>query len=345
MLFARWQMARADCPRCGSDLVVAVLPESPSEWVEELRGGNVRTPVTGHGGVHWLCRSCALRWDQDANPDRSPSEPDAPPPGLDDVLADLGVDLEPRQDLAPFDAIEEHSGALLRRAREERGHTLAQAASGTMIPERHLRALESDASLEDLPATPYARFFLREYADFLQLQPEPLLRDFEARHPVADEPPLQPLPEPRDRRRVVAVTMALAAVAALVVIALLLQPSRPPAAEPVDVREGAVEVHDSGRVPPTSSATPERRGIRAVLSVSKPCWVGVVADGEVLASATLVPGERVVYRARRDLQLTLGNAGGVKLRVNDESVATGDPGDVVVLELSWHKGELLIAGG
>jgi cytoskeleton protein RodZ len=344
MLVARWQMARPDCPRCGSDLVVAVLPGSPSEWVEELRGGNVRTREIGPGGAHWLCRSCAERWDQDADADRSPPEPDAPPPSLDDVQADLGVDLEPPLDLAPFEVIEEHPGALLRRAREERGQTLAQAARGTMIPERHLRALESDASLEELPATPYARFFLREYADFLPLQPEPLLRDFEARHPIAEEPPLQPLPEPRDRWHVVAVAMALTAVAALVIIALLLQPSQPPAAQPVDVREAAVEAHDSGRVP-TSSATQERRGIRAVLSVSQPCWVGVVADGEVLASSTLVPGERVVYRARRDLELTLGNAGGVKLRVNDEPVPTGDPGDVVVLELSWHKGELLIARG
>jgi cytoskeletal protein RodZ len=337
-------MARPDCPRCGSDLVVAVLPGRPSEWVEELRGGNVRTRAVDPGGAHWLCRSCAHRWDQDADPDRSPPEPNAPLPDLDDVPADLGVGLEPSQDHAPFGVVEEHPGALLRRAREERGHTLAQAARGTMIPERHLRALESDASLEELPATPYARFFLREYADFLQLQPEPLLRDFEARHPVAEESPLQPLLEPRDRWRVVTVAMALAAVAALVVTALLLQPRQPPAAEPVDVSEDAVAVHDSGRVP-SSSATPERRGIRAVVSVSQPCWVGVVADGEVLASATLAPGERIVYRARRDLQLTLGNAGGVTLRVNDERLATGDPGDVVVLELSWHKGELLIARG
>lgn len=343
MLVARWQMARPDCPRCTSDLVVAVLPGSPSEWVEELRGGNVRTRAIGPGGVHWLCRSCAHRWDQDADLDRSPPEPDAPLPGLD-VLADLEVDLERRQDHAPFEVIDEHPGALLRRAREERGHTLAQAARGTMIPERHLRALESDASLEEFPATPYARFFLREYADFLHLQPEPLLRDFEARHPVTEEPPLQPLLEPRDRRRVVAVAMAPAAVAALVVIALLLQPSQPPAAQPVGVKEAAVGVDDSGPLP-SSSPTTGRRGIRAVISVSQPCWVAVVADGEVLASATLAPGERIVYRARRDLQLTLGNAGGVRLRVNDEPLATGDPGDVVVLELSWHKGELLIGRG
>jgi hypothetical protein len=237
-------MARPDCPRCGSDLVVAALPGSPSEWVEELRGGNVRARPVGGGGVIWLCRSCGHRWDPDADPD--PWFP------------------------APSDPL-----------------------------------------------------------------PDPV-----------EELVLQLLPDSRDRRGLKGGAMALVAVAALLVIALL-PPRSAPDVEPVEPPEAsgaAVRAHDSGRVLPPPAA-PERRGVRAVLHVRQPCWVHVLADAEVVASITLVPGETVVYRADRDLQLTLGNAGGVKLRVNDEQVRTGSPGEVVVLDLSWQRGEVLIERG
>jgi cytoskeletal protein RodZ len=337
-------MARPDCPRCGSDLVVTALPGSPSEWVEELRGGSVRARAVVGGVVHWLCRACGNRWDPDADPDRWFLEASRPLPDPGDVLADVGVELDPREQLETSEPIDMHPGALLRRAREERGTTLADVAHGTRIPEHHLRALESDASLEAFPAPPYARFFLREYAEFLQLEPVPLLQEFEARHPLVEEPPLQPIPAAGDRKGVIGTALALVAVAALILIALL-QPT-PRQAEPINTSGAAVEVHDSGRVltsPPTPTA--ERRGVRAVLHVSQPCWVSAVADGEVVASVTLVPGEPVVYRARRDLQLTLGNAGGVELRVNGDPVATGSPGDVVVLGVSWQRGEVSIARG
>jgi hypothetical protein len=155
---------------------------------------------------------------------------------------------------------------------------------------------------------------------------------------------LQLLPDSRDRRRFKGGTMALVAVAALLVIALLPPRSAPNVDPPEASSAAVVPVHDSARVLPPPAA-PERRGVRAVLHVRQPCWVHVLADGEVVASITLVPGEAVVYRADRDLQLTLGNAGGVKLRVNGEQVRTGSPGAVVLLDLSWQRGEVLIERG
>jgi hypothetical protein len=48
-----------------------------------------------------------------------------------------------------------------------------------------------------------------------------------------------------------------------------------------------------------------------------------------------------VYRAHESLELTLGNAGGVRLRVSGEPVETGDPGEVVTLGFTWQDGEVL----
>ncbi|HEY2965018.1 MAG TPA: RodZ domain-containing protein, partial [Actinomycetota bacterium] len=64
-----------------------------------------------------------------------------------------------------------------------------------------------------------------------------------------------------------------------------------------------------------------------------------------LEASTLESGAAVVYRARDLLELTLGNAGGVRLRVNGEPVPTGGSGDVLSLDLRWREGEVLTDRG
>ena len=336
-------MERPNCPRCAGDLVVAAPSGSPSEWVEELRGGNVPARALARGGGNWLCRSCGHRWDPDARRERWVPAPGDPLPDPDGIRAGLGGELDASEEPATNAGNGTSPGVLLRQAREARGHTFADAARGTKIWTHHLEALESDASLDEFPSPSYARFFLREYAEFLQLRPEQLLREFDARHPVADEPSLAALPDMRDRRSLVGGVMALSAAVVLAVITLL-PPASSPDAELLEAAISMAEVHDSGRQP-LSSSTPVRHGVRAVLRVNQPCWVRALADGEVVAAITLVPGERVSYRADRNLQLRLGNGGGVRLRVNGEPVTTGDPGEVVVIELSWQRGGVLIERG
>lgn len=86
--------------------------------------------------------------------------------------------------------------ATLRRAREGRGESVAQASEGTRISVTYLEALEGDASIDVYPSALYARFFLREYARYLGLDEAPLLEAFSHRHGLPDEaPPPGPSPE------------------------------------------------------------------------------------------------------------------------------------------------------
>ena len=336
-------MARPDCPRCGSDLIVAVPSGAPSERILELRGGNVPVVAVAGGSAHWLCRSCGNQWDPTAHQDGwvpGPGDPSDPA----GILADLEMASEPSQDVATTDQARSSPGSTLRRAREEAGTTLTHAAKGTGIWERHLHALESDRQLEEFPAPAYARLYLRGYAEFLHLDPEPLLRDFDALHPVVEEPIFEPLPDPRGRRRVLAGVLAVLSAVALTIIALHQVSSRPGAEPASPAGVAPVTVHDSGRVPLTPIAR-EPRGVRVVLRLSQPSWVEAVSDGEVVAAATLQPGEVVAYRAGRLLQLTLGNAGGVRLWVNGERVATGSPGEVVTLDVRLRDGTVTTARG
>ncbi len=65
-------------------------------------------------------------------------------------------------------------GATLRDARVKRGLTVEQVAQETRISNRFLQALEAE-QFDALPAPVYVRGFLRSYANFLRLDPAPLL--------------------------------------------------------------------------------------------------------------------------------------------------------------------------
>ena len=65
-------------------------------------------------------------------------------------------------------------GQTLRATRERRGITVEQVAQDTRISLRFIEALE-DEQFDELPAPVYVRGFLRSYANYLKLDPQPLL--------------------------------------------------------------------------------------------------------------------------------------------------------------------------
>jgi transcriptional regulator with XRE-family HTH domain len=72
-------------------------------------------------------------------------------------------------------------GDQLKQAREAQGVSLKAVAAETRIAVRHLAALEQ-SDLESLPRGPFAKGFIRAYAGFLRIDPEPILeacRDLE----------------------------------------------------------------------------------------------------------------------------------------------------------------------
>jgi cytoskeletal protein RodZ len=71
-------------------------------------------------------------------------------------------------------------GQQLRQRREARSLTIDQAASATRIRARYLTAMET-GEFELLPSPVHARGFLRAYAEFLDLDAEPLLAELEGK--------------------------------------------------------------------------------------------------------------------------------------------------------------------
>ena len=64
-------------------------------------------------------------------------------------------------------------GEILRTQREKRGITLDQAAADTRIREKFLKALE-DGDYMSLPGAVYTTGFLRNYAEYLDLNQDEL---------------------------------------------------------------------------------------------------------------------------------------------------------------------------
>lgn len=304
-------MPRPECPRCDSPLVVAAAVSTPSQSVLELRSG---TPRTDDAGVRRLCSACGHQWEAPDELVRQGSEPAAP--------AAMG----------------------LRVSREQRGRTLTEVSVGTGIQERHLHALETGAPIDEFPAPAYARFYLREYAEYLRLDPGPLLQEFDARHTPVEAAPLRPPPAPPRTPRAGWSLLAVLSVIALALIAIL------PSALRSDVGErnallpstAASPAHDSGHERVSMAPPRAQTGIVAVLRLIQPSWVRALADGEIAEASTLDTGTVVRYRASDVLELRLGNAGGVRLRVGGELVPTGNPGDVVDLAFRWRDGEVVL---
>lgn len=94
-------------------------------------------------------------------------------------------------------------GTVLREARENRGYSVSDVFDALRISPKYVEAMESGA-YDQLPSQTHVRGYLRKYARFLGLDPEPLLErytQFKAKAPLpalksVEEPALPPLTMP-----------------------------------------------------------------------------------------------------------------------------------------------------
>ncbi len=116
-------------------------------------------------------------------------------------------------------------GNSLREARSRRQIELPQAELATKIRVKYLRALEEER-FETLPSQTYVKGFLRTYADYLGLDGQLYVDEFNSRYVAGDDGDARPRrstvrPERRTRRietSIVLVAVALVGIVTLVVV-------------------------------------------------------------------------------------------------------------------------------
>jgi cytoskeletal protein RodZ len=213
-------------------------------------------------------------------------------------------------------------GAVLAERRGERGLTIEQVASATRIRADHLRALESNEP-ERLPAPVYAKGYLRTYALFLGLDPEPLIDVLHS--PVQHPGRALGLGMLAARPRIVLTGPAAAAVGLVLLGGAFAYyawrqveaDQRPPVTVPNGQQVAVVPT-----ATPSPSPSPQPRPIVVGVKVTDAVWLNVIVDGksEYTDSGKILPAGSEVYFTGVDIKITSGKAAATMVSVDGHAL-------------------------
>ena len=198
-------------------------------------------------------------------------------------------------------------GNSLREARLRQHLEFPEIEQATKIRAKYLRALE-DEQFDVLPAETYVKGFLRSYAEYLGLDGQLYVDEYNSRFVVGEE---DPAPRPRRsappsrgsqvQSRVVLLTLlGIAAVTAIVIIAW--NWGEPQKKEPVGL--GTATPQTPAVVKPAVAANTVRLIVKAKRGN---CWLEVhsgSATGRIIFQGTLERGQRHVFNGNK-LWITL----------------------------------------
>jgi len=205
-------------------------------------------------------------------------------------------------------------GSSLRESRQRQGLELEQVAAATMIRVRYLEALEQE-DFELLPAGSYRLSFLREYAEFLGLDGDLYVAEYELQTAPPEPEPVAPRPKAAgllDDLPLMRVTVVVAALAIVGVVVWQLGSSGTKVAA-TTTQPRPTSTHVVTRTTrPKGPTRPSRPASAAMLTLSAArgnCWLSVrigSAAGKLVYQRTLQQGQIVRFGLRRPLWIRLG---------------------------------------
>lgn len=207
-------------------------------------------------------------------------------------------------------------GTTLREARLRRGYDIPRCESGTKIRGKYLRAME-DEQFDVLPAPTYVRGFLRSYAEFLGLDWQLVLDEYESRFGGFDDPAVDgdgPSHASRRRRqapplekRSPEARLLWFAIGGVLTVAILVW---------MGVGGSVQERKDLPPPPPTTtSAAPVELRLEGVGAGTTFGVRSVNARGKVLGVGRLQPGAVKEYPFRDIIWVKVQDPTGVKVTV------------------------------
>lgn len=245
-------------------------------------------------------------------------------------------------------------GEELRRERELRGVSLREISDATKISMRYLEALENgDAS--HLPAAVFVRGFVREYSRYLGLDADEMVDRYvrtvgeverhKAEQLRREHPELRDYDPTINEGKVKAILTFLTILVVLAVLGglawyfrgalmglgerfnpqpeggALSRPAIESSTAAVPLSEPAVEE------PPAPAVEPLRMRIEFV----EPTWIHLLVDGETRIHDTVITGTAREFMANDQIEIrTLGNAGGVRITLDDREIgALGGTREVI----------------
>jgi cytoskeletal protein RodZ len=228
----------------------------------------------------------------------------------------------------------ESLGKYLKKERETRKISLKEVAKNIKVREHFLRSVEEDRH-DLLPSPTYVKGFLSAYAKYIGLDPnEVVLRyeNFLKGEPVAQQ-------EVPSEEKIFRSTKYLWVIAGAIVVGgvafyILFSNLSKPSIGPVSQKPVVKETPRSASPPKISEkpSVPEEKLITLQLKADEKTWASIQVDGQQEREITLQAGEGTSYRAKKRIQLIVGNAGGLDITFNDKRLERfGKSGEVIIL--------------
>ena len=256
-------------------------------------------------------------------------------------------------------------GEILRKEREKQRMTIQDIEDGTSIRAAYIEAIES-GDYDKMPGRVYAKGFVKNYANFLNLNAEEIVKQFmeevsppapvveQAQNVSTEEPKKSTfslngkrIPLSDEGFNIGNLLSGNNLVAAIVAVVLLIggifyytKDSSDEIAK-VDTKP-AQEVQQVAQTQPatqpqqpignqvSAAVPPQVDGVNVQATFTGDCWVLVTADNVVLYEGVITAGQIMDWQGNENVNVRLGNAGAVEFTMNGQNFGKlGGEGDVV----------------
>jgi len=263
----------------------------------------------------------------------------------------------------------ESIGELLQQEREQRGITLVEVASKTKISIGMLKAIEAN-DFTQIPSEVFARGYVLSYAKCLGLNEKEIFErfrestaDFYAKIPEAEISHPPPIQDP-ERKKKVSRLLTIGGFTAVVILMVFVfyswsvlsgsSTEKGLSLTPAMISDSSDVLQENtstiGLVKGEAIRTPVEMTVNVpglpvpkledspasmedlilVIEASEQSWIMAKIDDATIKEVLLQPGDVVRWKAQEKFVLTLGNAGGVNLELNGNTLdPLGPKGKVV----------------
>ena len=239
-------------------------------------------------------------------------------------------------------------GELLRDKREQKDLSIKDIENAISIRTLYINAIE-EGNYKLVPGEVYLKGFIRNYANYLGLNGQEMVDLYrQSQKPIppatlievpenVDEAPLKKTERSNknnnnsNNNKWLMISLVAVCVSGSAWW-LLATPKLSTAPEVVQTQGNPASTNQplpAQSVVPT--ATTQTSPVVITAKYTEQCWTSVIADGKNIYEGTAQSGDTITWEAQKNISITAGNAGGMDIIYNGQSVGTmGTKGEVLV---------------
>lgn len=226
------------------------------------------------------------------------------------------------------------TGETLKKRREDLGLNIGEIAAELKIKTDYLKAIENNA-FERLPVEVYTKGYIRCYARYLDVDPEPIIQYY-SNH-LSQPKPSTIIPIASSKKKspmmLYVISVILAASVVFLVFHNLSKDSgnkpqsnlnKAPVTKPVHT-----EIANPSEI---KQSIPESREHNVDIKAINTTWINIKFENGGSEEILLLPGQAKNWKFSQNATLKIGNAGGVTLSFNGKDIGIpGKSGQVITL--------------